>query len=92
MPPQYSSRFHRLPTKTPNAIRKYRLQLGMTQRELARLLKIRPATVSEWERGISCPSAGPLLRLAKILNTLAEALYPHFYSPHQESSVTRATP
>ena len=85
MPPQRSTRFSRIPSKTPNAIRKYRLQLGLTQRELAALLNIRPATVSEWERGMACPTAEPLLRLAKTLNTLAEALYPHFYSPHQNA-------
>ncbi len=84
MPPQYSSRLRRTSPKAPNTIRKYRLQLGLTQRELAAQLKIRAATISEWERGLTCPSARPLLLLAKKLNTLAEALYPHFYSPPEE--------
>ncbi len=87
MPPQHSSRFRRIPPKNPNTIRKYRLQLGLTQRELAAFLHIRPATISEWERGLTCPSAAPLLRLAKSLNTLAEALYPQFYSPIKEAHV-----
>jgi len=60
-------------------IRKYRLGLGLTQREVAALLGMRASTVSVWERGLTCPSAAQLLRLAKILNTLAEALYPQFY-------------
>lgn len=87
MPPQYSTRLGRSHPKIPNTIRKYRLGLGLTQRELAGLIGIRAATVSEWERGLTCPSVAPLLRLAKALNTLAEALYPQFYLRHEEKSV-----
>ena len=79
MPPQYSSRLRRIPPKVPNHIRRYRLQLGLTQREIARKLGVRLSTVSSWERGLTCPAVKPLFRLAKILNTLAEALYPQFY-------------
>lgn len=82
MPPQHSARLSRHPSKVPNTIRKYRLALGLTQRELAALLGIRPATISEWERGLTCPSAEPLLKLAKTLSTLAESLYPQFYLRH----------
>ena len=81
MPPQYSSRLRRIPPKYENEIRSYRLQLGLTQTEVARGLGIRLATVSSWERGQSCPAGPMLLRLAKVLNTLAEALYPQFYMP-----------
>ena len=79
MPPQYSTRLRRTPSKLPNSIRKYRLSLGLTQREVAEQIGTRAATVSEWERGLTCPSSALLLRLAKVLNTLAEALYPQFY-------------
>ena len=65
---------------TPNRIRKYRIALGMTQRELARLLGVRQATISQWECGQACPSSKLLLQAAKILDTLAEALYPEFYA------------
>lgn len=85
MPAQHSSRLSRIPSKTPNTIRKYRLQLGLTQREIAHVLGIRPATVSEWERGLVCPTTAALLRLAKALNTLAEALYPQFYFPRDRA-------
>lgn len=87
MPPQHSSRLRRIPTKVPNTIRKYRLALGITQRELAARLGIHSNTISEWERGLTCPAAEPLLRLAKILCTLAESLYPQFYA-HDETSET----
>ena len=76
MPPQHSTRLCRVPPKNPNTIRKYRLALGLTQRQVAELVGIGPARVSEWERGLTCPSVASLLRLAKTLGTLAEALYP----------------
>jgi len=79
MPPQYSSRLRRVPPKLMNEIRSYRLQLGLTQLEVARSLGIRLATFSSWERGQTCPTGPMLLRLAKVLSTLAEALYPQFY-------------
>jgi len=79
MPPQYSSRLRRIPPRFANEIRSYRLQLGLTQTEVARSLGIRLATMSSWERGVTCPAGPMLLRLAKVLNTLAEALYPQFY-------------
>ena len=75
--------------KTRTEIRRYRLQLGLTQAQLAQQLGIRAETISQWERGITCPAAQPLLRLAKTLGTLAEALYPDYYRvhDHQERSV-----
>jgi transcriptional regulator with XRE-family HTH domain len=92
MPPQYTSRLRRIPAKVPNHIRRYRLQLGLTQREIARSLGVRLSTISSWERGLTCPAAKPLFRLAKILNTLAEALYPQFYLTRgpEEALTTRA--
>lgn len=83
MPPQYSSRLRKVPTRLANQIRKYRLGLGLTQLEVAKSLGIRPGTFSSWERGLTCPAGPMLLRLAKVLNTLAEALYPQFYQLHQ---------
>lgn len=79
MKPQYSSRFRRIPPKVANEIRRYRLQLGVTQREVARLLGVRISTFSSWERGMTCPSVPMIFKLAKLLNTLAEGLYPQFY-------------
>jgi transcriptional regulator with XRE-family HTH domain len=87
MPPQHSTRLRRIRSKVPNTIRKYRLGLGLTQREVAEMVGIRPATVSEWERGVTCPSVALLLRLAKILDTLAEALYPQFYLRRESEGV-----
>lgn len=80
MPPQHSLRLRRLAPRYGNDIRRYRLQLGLTQLEVARSLGTRSATVSSWERGQTCPTGPMLLKLAKVLNTLAEALYPQFYA------------
>ena len=84
MPPQYSSRLRKVPIRLANQIRKYRLGLGLTQLEVARSLGIRSATLSSWERGLTCPTGPMLLRLAKVLNTLAEALYPQFYLTREQ--------
>lgn len=59
----------------------------MTQGELAKRLKVRPETISAWERGMTCPTVAFLLRLAKILGTLAESLYPQFYFRGTEENV-----
>lgn len=91
MGPQHSSRHRRIPAKVPNHIRRYRLQVGFTQREVARKLGVRLSTVSSWERGLTCPAVKPLFRLAKTLDTLAEALYPQFYLIRGEENVTAAS-
>lgn len=91
MPPQYSSRLRRVPAKVPNQIRRYRLKLGLTQREIAGKLGITLSTFSSWERGLTCPAVSPLFRLAKLLNTLAEALYPQFYLMNPGKSMMPST-
>ena len=88
MRPQYSSRLRRLRPKVHNEIRRYRLQLGITQRELARQLGVRLSTFSDWERGMTCPSVPMLFKLAKQLSTLAEGLYPEFYLTPGNRDVT----
>jgi DNA-binding XRE family transcriptional regulator len=87
MKPQYSSRLRRIRPKVRNEIRRYRLQLGITQRELARQVGVRLSTFSSWERGLTCPSVPMVLKLAKLLSTLAEGLYPEFYLGQKEKQV-----
>ena len=88
MKPQYSSRLRRIRPKVHNEIRRYRLQLGITQRELARQVGVRLSTFSDWERGITCPSVPMVFKLAKLLSTLAEGLYPEFYQAQRNGDVT----
>jgi len=52
----------------------------LTQSTLAGALGRGRYAISSWERGLSLPSVPKLMRMAKVLGTLAEALYHDFYS------------
>lgn len=88
MRPQYSSRLRRIRPRVHNEIRRYRLQLGITQRELARRVGVRLSTLSSWELGMTCPALPMAIKMAKILNTLAEGLYPEIFSQKENEEVT----
>jgi putative transcriptional regulator len=77
---QHTPRSSRHKPRFPNKIREYRLKAGLTQKALAKLLGRGRDAISSWERGLSLPSVPRLLQMAKILGTLAEALYRDFYS------------
>ena len=77
---QHTQRASRHTPRFPNTIREYRLKAGLSQRKLAQLLGRGRNAVSSWERGLTLPSVPRLLRMAKILGTLAESLYMDFYS------------
>lgn len=64
----------------PNQIREYRLRAGLSQRRLAAQVGRGRNAVSSWERGLTLPSVPRLLRMAKVLDTLAESLYWEFYA------------
>jgi transcriptional regulator with XRE-family HTH domain len=81
---QYTQRTWRHAPRFPNKIREYRLKAGLSQRALASMLGRGRNAVSSWERGLSLPSVPRLLKMAKILGTLAEALYFQFYSTQRE--------
>ena len=51
----------------------------MTQRALAQAVGRLRWTISAWEHGSTLPAAPDLFKLAKILNTFVEALYPCLY-------------
>jgi DNA-binding transcriptional regulator YiaG len=51
---------------TPDRIRSFRDERGITQAALAALLGVRDATVSDWERGVKTPPAYLGLALAAI--------------------------
>jgi len=81
MPVQHTPRASRHSPRFPSRIREYRLKAGLTQRKLAELLGCGRDAVSSWERGLSLPSIPKLMRMAKVLGTLAESLYMEFYAP-----------
>lgn len=76
---QLTPRLGSRPPQFPNRIREYRLRLGLSQAALGTLIGKARNQVSAWERGSQLPNVRSLLRLAKALNTLAEALYEGLY-------------
>lgn len=50
-----------------NNIRKRRIELGLTQGELAQLMIVTQGAVAQWENSISMPTVEKLIRLAEIL-------------------------
>jgi len=89
---QLTPRASRHAPRFPNKIREYRLKAGLSQRRLAALLGRGRNAVSSWERGLTLPSVPRLFKMAKILGTLAEALYMDFYStmPKERASAIPA--
>lgn len=77
---QHTPRLSRHLPKFPNAIREYRLKAGLSQRKLAELIGRGRNAVSSWERGLTLPSVPRLLKMAKVLGTLAESLYRDYYA------------
>lgn len=77
---QYTQRACRHAARFPNRIREYRLKAGLSQRGLGERLGRTRNAISSWERGLTLPNVPLLLRMAKILGTLAESLYMDFYS------------
>ena len=55
-------------------IKSARLAAGYTQRDLAKLVNVKPVTVSAWEVGRNEPSLSMLKKLADVLNTSFERL------------------
>jgi len=92
MPIQHTPRPSRHTPRFPNRIREYRLKAGLTQRKLAGVLDLGRDAVSSWERGLSLPNVPKLMRMAKVLGTLAEALYQNFYSSVPKDGDTASPP
>lgn len=58
-----------------NGIEHMRKQRNMTQSELAQLLGVSQANISQWETGEAMPRADKLPELAKILKCSIDDLY-----------------
>lgn len=57
-----------------NALLKLRKKAGLSQRYVADYLNISQGAVSQWEQGLSMPSADKLPLLAKLLNCTIDEL------------------
>jgi transcriptional regulator with XRE-family HTH domain len=89
---QFTPRSSRHTPKFPNAIRLYRVQMGLSQRRLAAALGLHRSMVSLWERGLRIPSVPWLFRMARELGTMPEALYHDFYSAFPKNGVSTNAP
>lgn len=83
---QRTPRHPKRPARFPNRIRELRIKLGMSQSALAQAVGRPLSMVCLWERGHRLPTLPHLFRLAKALNTFAEALYPAFYIPRDHGA------
>lgn len=83
---QLTPRLPRRSPRFPNKIREYRIKAGLSQRKLGEHLGRGRNAVSSWERGQTLPNAPRLLRMAKLLGTLAEGLYPELYAVGPQES------
>lgn len=56
-------------------IKEMRKEIKLSQRELGKMLNVNQAAVSQWELGLTVPTANKLPRLARALNCRIEDLY-----------------
>ena len=64
------------PKTIPNSLKRYRKARGLQQKEVAKILGLRSASmISRWENGICLPSALNLFRSAVVYRTMVDALY-----------------
>lgn len=62
--------------RIPNCLRKYRRVRGLKQKDVAKILGLKNASViSRWEKGISFPNPKYLFRLAVLYRTMVDALF-----------------
>jgi transcriptional regulator with XRE-family HTH domain len=88
---QFTPRPSRHTPKFPNAIRRYRVQMGLSQHSLGVVLGLHRSMVSLWERGLRVPSVPRLFRMARELGTMPEALYHDFYSAFPQEGASTNT-
>ena len=60
--------------KTGELIKRFRTELGLTQRELAERINVSDKAVSKWETGNGCPDVSLLTALAEVFGTDIQVL------------------
>ena len=71
----------------PNCLRKYRKAAGFKQKEVARILGLKNASViSRWENSICLPKLSSAFKLAVLYRTMVDALFKdEIYKAEQEN-------
>jgi transcriptional regulator with XRE-family HTH domain len=70
-----------MPSRLPTHVRRHRRAWALTQEELATLLGMRDATVSQYEQLVRVPGQKALVGLQFIFSTPAHDLFPAFGLP-----------
>ena len=66
--------------KIPNHLRKFRKQIGLTQRQVAALLEFSSTKrIILWEQGTAAPSMCNLFRISIIYHAFPHELYPEYF-------------
>lgn len=58
-----------------NKINKFRKKKKLSQSDIAKVMKVKQNTISQWEKDIRTPNVKQGIKLAKILDTTVESLY-----------------
>ena len=58
-----------------NRIKEFRKKKNLSQSDIAKILKVKQNTISQWETGERTPNVLQGLKLAEILETSVESLY-----------------
>lgn len=58
-----------------NKIKEFRKKKKLSQDDIAKTIKVKQNTISQWENEIRTPNVKQALQLAKILDTTVESLY-----------------
>jgi len=58
-----------------NKIKQYRKKAKLSQSDIAKIMKVKQNTFSQWENDKRIPNARQAIKLAKILETTVESLY-----------------
>jgi len=60
----------------PNCLRKYRKTRGLTQKDVARILRLKSASrISRWENGLCFPNLLSVFKLAILYRTMVDGLF-----------------
>lgn len=58
-----------------NKIRNFRKNRNLSQNDIAKIMKVKQNTVSQWENDTRIPNVRQGIKLAEILETTVESLY-----------------
>jgi len=58
-----------------NKIKEYRKKAKLSQSDIAKIMKVKQNTFSQWENDKRIPNVRQAIKLAKILETTVESLY-----------------